>query len=107
MSFGGGGLSAVTAADWRACLDPEPMVLSLPADGFQQEFRLFALACARRVWHLLPEVARAAVEGQERFISGRASAAEADALLVASGQQANAYYSGGRSPDARAYAESA
>jgi hypothetical protein len=97
----------VTAADWRAGSDPEPMVLALPADRFQREFRLFAVACARRVWQLLPVAARAAVEGQERFLAGRASAAEVEALLVAADREAQAYYSGGRSPDARAYAESA
>lgn len=97
----------MTAADWRVSNDPEPMVRALPADRFQWEFRLFALACARRVWHLLPESARAAVEGQERFIAGRASAAEAETLLLAADREAQAYYSGGRSPDARAYAESA
>jgi hypothetical protein len=83
------------------------MIGALPADRFQREFRQFAVACARRVWHLLPDVAQAAVEGQERFLAGRASATEAEALLVTADRTAQTYYSGGRSPDARAYAESA
>jgi hypothetical protein len=83
------------------------MLRVLPPDRFQREFRLFAVACARRVWRLLPTAARLAVEGQERFIAGHSSAAEAEALLDVATREAQAYYSGGRSPDARAYAESA
>lgn len=97
----------MTATDWRACRDPGPMVRALPVDQFQRAFRLFALACARRVWNLLPDAARAAIEGQERFLAGYASAADAEALYVAADREAQAYYSGGRAPDARAYAGSA
>lgn len=76
----------MTEQEWRSCGDPEPMVGALPADRYQRELRLFAVACARRVWHLLPAAARAAVDASEQFAED---------------------WSGGRSPDARAYAESA
>jgi hypothetical protein len=79
----------------------------LPVDLHQRELRQFALACARRVWHLLPPESRAAVETAERFADGRADLAELRAALSAADRVAQAHWSGGRSPDARAYAESA
>lgn len=97
----------MTPEEWRESNDPEPMVRALPADRFQREFWRFALACAQRVRHLLPESGQAAVEAQERFVAGRASPAEVEMLLDASDLESQAYYSGGRAPDARAYAESA
>ena len=83
------------------------MVRALQVDEHQPELRRFALACARRVWHLLPDGSRAAGEALERFADGRATAADVEAAVAAAGREAQAHYSGGRSPDARAYAESA
>jgi hypothetical protein len=83
------------------------MVRALPADRHQQELRLFALACARRVCHLLPPESRAAVEVAEQLAAGRAGVAELRTALAAADRVAQAHWSGGRSPDARAYAESA
>jgi hypothetical protein len=97
----------VTEAEWLSCGDPDPMVGALPADRHQRELRLFALSCARRVWHLLPPESRAAVEVAERFADGRAGLAELRAAGAAADRVAQAHWSGGRSPDARAYAESA
>jgi hypothetical protein len=83
------------------------MLQALSAEQFQRELRQFGLACARRVWHLLPPEPRAAVETAERFADGRADVAELRAALAAADQSARSHWSGGRSPDARAYAESA
>lgn len=97
----------MTDVDWYACNDPEPMINMLSVEKFQWEFRQFAVACARRVWHLLPVTAQSAVDAQERFIAGNLSAIEADDLLQSADREAKLYYAGGRSPDARAYAEAA
>jgi hypothetical protein len=97
----------VTEAEWLSSADPEPMVRALPADRYQRELRLFALACARRVWPLLPAAARAVVEVAERLADGRATAAELDESGAAAQREAQSHWSGGRSPGARAYAESA
>ncbi len=97
----------MTEAEWLSCGDPEPMVRMLPPDRCQRELRLFALACVRRVWHLLPAASRAAVEVAERFAEGLASAAELSAAGAVADREAQAHGSGGRPPDARAYAESA
>ena len=97
----------MTEAEWLSCGDPEPMVRALPADRYQRELRLFALACVRRVWHLLPAAVRTAVEVAELFANGRATASELDAAGTVAQRETQAHWSGSRSPDARAYAESA
>jgi hypothetical protein len=83
------------------------MLQALSAEKFQGELRQFGLACARRVWHLLPPESRAAVEAAERFAVGCGDIAELRAALAAADRSAQSHWSGGRSPDARAYAESA
>ena len=97
----------MTASDWQACHDPDLMIRALPADRFQPELRLFAVACVRRVWHLLPAGCRAAVEASERFAEGRVSEEElATAVAVADGEAQTAF-PGHSAPDARGYAASA
>jgi hypothetical protein len=44
--------SRMTEPDWLSASDPSPMLLFLPHIGLERKFRLFACACARRVWHL-------------------------------------------------------
>ena len=97
----------MTEDEWLSCGDPDPMVRALPVDRHQRELRLFALTCARRAWHLLPPESRAVVEVAERLADGRAAIVELHAALAAADRVAQAHWSGGRSPDARAYAESA
>lgn len=99
--------ASVTAEDWAACSDPEPMICAIPVDQYQRELRLFAIACARRVWRLLPPSSWVAVEVHERFIDGRATTTEVESIMAVAAREAETHYSGGRSPDARAYAESA
>ena len=97
----------MTDSEWLSCEDPDPMVRALSAESHQRELRLFALACARRVWRLLPASLRATVDVAERFADGRASVAELIAAGATAQREAQAHWSGGRSPDAQAYAESA
>jgi hypothetical protein len=97
----------VTAGEWQACVDPEPMVYALAADRHQRELRLFAVACVRRVWHLLPDGCRAAVEASERFAEGKVTEAELAAAVAVADRETQAAFPGHSAPDARAFAASA
>jgi hypothetical protein len=97
----------VTESDWLSCVDPEPMVRALPADRCQRELRLFAVACVRRVWFLLPAGCRAAVEASERFAAGLVSEEELAAAVAVAERDAQAAFPGHSAPDANGYAASA
>jgi hypothetical protein len=42
-----------SADEWQACEEPEPMLACLQCKASERKFRLFAVACCRRVWGLL------------------------------------------------------
>jgi hypothetical protein len=83
------------------------MLRALPADRYQRELRLFCTACVRRVWHLLPDPCRQAIDVAEHFARGTASEAQLRAAFNAAVPAIDATWSGGRSPDASAYATQA
>src|SRR5262245_43415348 len=73
----------MTQEEWNACTSPGPMMGLLQRSGKTSErrCRLFACACVRRVYPLLPDAAcRAAIESAERFADG---ADDVDALAAA------------------------
>src|SRR5262249_18213986 len=77
--------STMTEAEWQSCSDPDQMLDSLELETNLPEsprrFRLFAVACCRRLWHLMSEEpSRTAVEVVERHVEGLASE---DDLLAA------------------------
>jgi hypothetical protein len=45
----------MTETDWLACVDPWPMLGYLESRSTSRKLRLFAVACWRRIWHLLPD----------------------------------------------------
>jgi hypothetical protein len=66
----------MTEEEWLACKDPRPLLKFLKDGGrlSDRKARLFAAACCRRVWRLLPPgPARRAVEVAELFADGLAS----------------------------------
>ena len=76
----------MTESDWWACQEPQTMLEFLRDGGTLSERKalLFALACWRYVWHLLPEACRSAVEVAERTTDGGGTAEDqACAVLLA------------------------
>jgi hypothetical protein len=88
-------------SDWDAAADPDALLRVIwpefpaypfgrPAEAAMRivspraprRFRLFAVACARMVWDLLPADARSAVLAAERFADGRAGEADLRAAAV-------------------------
>jgi hypothetical protein len=63
----------MTEAEWFAAKDPDPMLEFLRDSGklSERKARLFAVACCRRVWHLLPDQrSRRAIEAAELYADG-------------------------------------
>jgi hypothetical protein len=57
----------MTEAEWLACADPEQMLDFLHGKASERKLRLFAVACCRRVWHLLSDSSREGVDVIEHF----------------------------------------
>jgi hypothetical protein len=68
----------MTEAEWHACDDPTEMLAFLrDHHASERKLRLFAVACGRRVWHLLREKrSRKAVKLAERFADGEVDRSE-------------------------------
>jgi hypothetical protein len=67
----------MTEAEWLACTDPRMMLEFLGGKASDRKLRLFACACCRRIWHLMPEErSRRAVKTGERYADGLAGATE-------------------------------
>ena len=73
----------MTEAEWLACKDPAKMLLAVERRASERKFRLFACACCRRIWHLLPdEACQVAVERGEEYADRLVSRDDLVATLV-------------------------
>jgi hypothetical protein len=45
----------VTESEWLACTDPKEAIEFLRGKASDRKLKLFAAACGRYVWHLLPD----------------------------------------------------
>jgi hypothetical protein len=76
----------MTEAQWLACADVSPMVDHLGEAASDRKLRLFAIACCRRVWHLLGDQrSREIIAVAERYADGDAN----DEELAAAGEAAS------------------
>jgi hypothetical protein len=67
----------MVGAEWRACVEPWPLLQFAEGRSSDRKRRLFAVACCRRVWGLIDsDVGRAAVEAADRFADGLLPAEE-------------------------------
>jgi hypothetical protein len=76
----------MTEVEWNACTDPESMVGCLKSAGepSRRKCHLYAGACVRRIWHLLPDQGcREAVETAERYVDGVVGLEELASALAA------------------------
>lgn len=73
----------MTEADWLSGASPNRMLYHLRGTASDRKLRLFACACARRVWHLLGDVRDERwVEVAERFADGENVDDEASRLSL-------------------------
>jgi hypothetical protein len=67
----------VTEAEWLACTDFNLLWAGLAVRSTHRKRRLFAVACCRQLWHLLPdEPCRRVVDVAERYADGQAEPQE-------------------------------
>jgi hypothetical protein len=63
--------NTVNEAEWNACTDPDALLGFLRERISRRKVRLFAVACCRRIWHLLEDDrSRHAVLTSERYADG-------------------------------------
>jgi hypothetical protein len=57
----------MTEGEWLACTDPKPMLAFLSGRASDRKLRLFAVACCRRVLHLLDDAHQTSADLSEEY----------------------------------------
>jgi hypothetical protein len=73
----------MTEKEWLICTDPHPMLERLRGRTSDRKLRLFAVACSRRIWTLIDDLGRIAVEAAENFADGNLGPDELRAARLA------------------------
>src|SRR4051812_9858009 len=68
--------ASVTETQWLRATDVEGLLRLVRERRTTRKLRLFACACCRRIWRLLPPVAQQAVVAAERYADGLVKDAE-------------------------------
>jgi hypothetical protein len=63
----------MTEEEWLQSEDFDAVIGPLRGVPSRRKWRLFALACVRRIWHLVPDRFRPALEFSDRFVEGKAT----------------------------------
>jgi hypothetical protein len=71
----------MTEDEWLECNNLRSLLSIFYDKGTQRKKWLFALACCRPIWHLLPDICREIVVAVERFVEKEARPADLVALL--------------------------
>jgi uncharacterized membrane protein len=77
----------IADADWQACDNPEPLLYFLRDKGTDRQWRLFAVACCRRIGHLITDArSKRAIDVAERYAEGTVTEEELEAARIAAQQ---------------------
>ena len=66
----------MTEGEWLACDDLVALPEFIWQSATDRQVQLVAVACCRRIWHLLEASSRAAVDAAELFADGKATVEE-------------------------------
>ena len=83
----------MTEEEWLKCRYPRTLysaartLTNSHLKKVRRKFRLYACACCRKIWPLLTEKGRAAVEASERYADGESGTADLEAARRAVGRE--------------------